>query len=414
MFWNKSKKEKKELEKRIEEKIQTADDILESTKEIFPKKIFEMDFFIKKISEINNWLVDWDQEHFEKLNDIKNTLETKLNEISKFKIDLYTKNKFINNLDKFEIDISAIITKIQTVAKKIPIITTLFDFELIKEEIHLMKTDLDAIPPISNYILTSYLNNNERLKYDTLKNKKESTDKKIPILIKNLLIRKEKIELKAREFDIPEERKKLFNWIDTFEHRSKKLEEKINKLGYELEEIDSLGDIDELEEKIVKLKNDLIILNPPEVRTPEVLKQVEKLSTKLNEKIKTFNDRFDEFFQELNKQLINYIAGERSDRLSRKFLSTKRIPTNVFIELVRGNEDYTLNWLKSLSNDEPLRLQEETSLIALSLARVQEGKQLYEYLNDKMIDYTSKEKENSELFNITLRKFIEAEKFKNR
>ena len=412
MFRKKFKKDKKGIEKRIESKKQAAEEILTSTSTVFQNKILENDFFVKKIAEINDWLSDWDEEIFERLYNSKIDIENILDQLLNFKKDLDTKSEFIASLEKYEIDLSVIVSKIQTIAKNIPISNSLLDLESINKEIDLIKTDLDMLPQISNDLFTRYLNDKERLKYDTLKNKKESNEKKIPIITKKLFIQKDKFEVTAREFEISEERKKLFNWIDTFEHRSKKIEEKINKLFDELEEITTLTGIEELESKIIKVKDDLKVLNPPEVKTPEVMKQVANMSSKLDEKIKKFNDSFDELSENLDRHLIELIASVRSDRLIRKFLSTKRIHTNVFIELIRGNEKFTLNWLKSLSEEEPLRLQDESSLIALSLARVQEGKQLYEYLNEKMVDYSTLEKENHELFNHTLLVFKEVEGFK--
>jgi hypothetical protein len=217
-----------------------------------------------------------------------------------------------------------------------------------------------------------------------------------------------------RAFEISEEKKKLFNWVDTFDQRSKKYQNKVDSLFDQLEDIELIGSLEDFKKRVSTSKEEINILQPPEVKTPEVKKQIENLSSKLNDKITMFENRFDELNSLTEKKLVKIITERRADRLIRKFLSTKRIPKKAFFELIRSEENFTTNWLKILPDEEPLRLQETETLVALSMARVQEGKQLYEYLNEVMNKFTDEEYKEKDIFNETLKKFKEAESFEKK
>ncbi|MHA2337094.1 MAG: hypothetical protein ACXACX_07315 [Candidatus Hodarchaeales archaeon] len=414
MFRSKKKKEEQEVKRKIFNLTNEGEGIINQAITFIEEENYKLKLINDMISILKDWINKWDDINHNGDASIKLKVNNLLGDLTLIESDIKKKNNFLHHLDQFENDLEGLNKKIQTSAKKIPIISTLQDIESINAEIGMVKEDLNSLATIENEFVDKYLSSNERLKYERIIDKRDSTSKKLPIIESNLNSRKEKLEVNERAFDISEEKKKLFNWVDTFDQRSKKYENKVDSLFEQLEDIELIVSLESFKKNISTSKEEINILQPPVVKTPEVKKQIENLSSKFSDKITMFGNRFDELNSLIEKKLVKIIAEKRADRLIRKFLSTKRIPKIAFFELIRSEEIFTTNWLKILPDEEPLRLQETDTLVALSMARVQEGKQLYEYLNEVMNKFTHEEYKEKDLFNETLKKFKEAESFENK
>jgi hypothetical protein len=414
MFRSKKKKEEEEVKKRIFNLIEEGEKIISQVTTFIKENNYKLQLINDMTAILKDWIDKWDELNQNGENNVKLNVDNLLGELIIIESDIEKKNSFLHHLDQFENDLEGINKKIQISAKKIPIISTLQDIQLINAEIDTLKEDLNSLEILENEFANKYLSSNERLKYERIIDKRDSVNKKFPIIESNLNIRKEKLTVNERAFEISEEKKKLFNWVDTFDQRSKKYENIVDSLFDQLEDIELISSLEDFEKIVSTSKEEINILQPPEVKTPEVKKQIENLSSKLNDKITMFKNKFNELNELTEKKLITIIGERRADRLIRKFLSTKRIPKKTFFELIRSEENFTTNWLKILPDEEPLRLQETDTLVALSMARVQEGKQLYEYLNEAMNKFTQEEYKEKEIFNETLKKFKEAESFEKK